>query len=189
MKFTKAVLFLLVFLSNYVVAKESKIKYITQILEPLGGKIEKPIDWFYKERHGGPSLIWILSEENPDLGAYTTGVKIQAIMGFSEIAHKTPEIFINEFIQNKKENVEILNECAPQEQDFFTRVCLGTLEEITFSKTTTIFHIQYSLFWNNEMDAIIIVTAGTSEELWEKYANVFDKMNQFELIDMDRFVQ
>jgi len=33
--------------------------FVLQVLEPTGGKIIRPKDWFYAERHGGPSYTWI----------------------------------------------------------------------------------------------------------------------------------
>ncbi len=37
------------------------------------------------------------------------------------------------------------------------------------------------------MDVAVVVIAGTRKELWETYASTFDKMSDFELIDMSRF--
>jgi hypothetical protein len=61
----------------------------------------------------------------------------------------------------------------------FTRVCLETEEGPD--------HILYGLFWGNEVDIVIVFTAGTTKELWDTYADTFDKMGDFELIDLKRF--
>ncbi|MBV8100153.1 MAG: hypothetical protein JOZ31_13440 [Verrucomicrobia bacterium] len=39
-------------------------EFVTQVLEPLGGKIVRPKDWFYTESHGGPSYVWTFSRED-----------------------------------------------------------------------------------------------------------------------------
>ncbi|SMF69948.1 hypothetical protein SAMN02745866_04365 [Alteromonadaceae bacterium Bs31] len=163
-----------------------KIEYVTQILEPTGGNIQKPKDWFYSERHGGSSLTWILSEENPDDGPYNTGVRIQLIQGIKAGTGKTPEEFVARFASDKEKTSEILSECERSEQDLFYRVCLET-KEIAVEGTKVRSHIQYSMFWNNELDIGIFVTAGTSEELWETKKEIFKKMEAFEFIDMKRF--
>ena len=35
--------------------------FVTQILEPTGGKILRPRNWFYSEGHRGPTLMAIRS--------------------------------------------------------------------------------------------------------------------------------
>jgi hypothetical protein len=37
------------------------------------------------------------------------------------------------------------------------------------------------------MDLAVVSIAGTTKELWETYAPIFDRMSAFELIDMKRF--
>jgi hypothetical protein len=37
------------------------------------------------------------------------------------------------------------------------------------------------------MDMAVVTIAGSTKQLWEIYAPIFDKMNAFELIDMKRF--
>jgi hypothetical protein len=62
----------------------------------------------------------------------------------------------------------------------FTRVCLETEEGPH--------HILYSLFWGtNDLDIAVVSIAGTTKELWPTYEATFNKMGEFELIDMKRF--
>ena len=101
-------------------------------------------------------------------------------MGVKEGAGKTPEEFIRDFVSEKKETVDrVVKDCPASVQGLFTRVCLETEEGPH--------HILYSLFWGNDMDIVIVFTAGTTKELWEEHAATFDKMAAFELIDMKRF--
>lgn len=183
----KNIIFAILFLSTPKIALcDPDIKFVTQILEPLGGKIEMPEKWFYRERHGGPVLMWILSEENSDKGPYNTGVRIQMLSGIKEGTGKSAEQFMKEFYAKKRNSVKVLSDCTATTKGLFTRLCLETLEVAT-EGTKLISHIQYSLFWNNNMDLAVVVTAGTSEELWGEKQKIFKKMEDFELIDMKRF--
>jgi hypothetical protein len=49
--------------------------------------------------------------------------------------------------------------------------------------------ILYSLFWGNDIDIAVVTTAGTKKELWDIYASTFDRMSEFELIDMERDIE
>lgn len=183
----KIVLLFLIFnIWSIDVFADGEIRYVTQILEPTGGKIEKPQNWFYRERHSGPSFTWILSEEDPNEGPYNTGVRIQLIQGIKAGTGKSPEEFISNFIANKKQVAEVISECAKAEQGLFYRLCLET-RELAVEGTKVKSHIQYSLFWNNEIDIGVFVTAGTSDELWNQKKDIFKAMEAFEFIDMKRF--
>jgi|SRR5215471_4699945 len=157
-------------------------EFVTQVLEPTGGKIPRPKDWFYNERHGGPMYVWTLSREDTSGNKrYTTGVRIQLIAKVKEVTGKTAKQFILDFVAAKqKEAARVIMTCKEQDQGLFTRICLETEEGP--------YHIRYSLFWGSSgMDLAVISIAGTTKELWETYAPVFDRMSAFELIDMNRF--
>jgi hypothetical protein len=154
--------------------------FVLQMLEPTGGKIVCPKDWFYAERHGGPSYTWIISKEDVEKGPYDTGVRIQTIVGVEKGTGKTPKQFVMDFIEKKrKEAKQIFDECEPEDQGLFTRVCLQTEEGP--------YRILYSAFWANGSDIVVVSTAGTKTEEWGKYSEIFDQMSNFELIDMKRF--
>jgi hypothetical protein len=155
-------------------------EFVMQILEPTGGKISRPKDWFYTESHRGPSYTWILSREDASKARYTTGVRIQTIVGVKEGTGKTPKEFILDFLAaKKKEAAKIIKTCAEKDEDLFTRVCVETEEGPD--------HILYSLFWGKNIDVVVVSIAGTTKELWDTYSATFDKMSSFELIDMKRF--
>jgi hypothetical protein len=160
---------------------ETPKEFVTQVLEPLGGEIKKPKDWYYREDHRKSTFMWTLSREDSQTGHYTTGVRIQAFVGIKEASGKSAKDFILDFIKTKKANAEVrvVETCDEKNQGMFTRICMEIEEGPN--------HIHYSLFWGNEMDIAVISIAGTSKELWHIYAPTFDKMNTFELIDMKRF--
>ena len=157
-------------------------EFVTQVLEPTGGKIPRPKAWFYAENHHGPVYDWLITREDTHAGTgpYTTGVRIQMVGHVKDGTGKSAKQFILDFIAaKKKEAAKVIKTCEPKEQYFFTRICLETEEGPH--------HILYSLFWgSNDFDYAVVVIAGTTKELWDTYAPVFDQMS-FELIDMKRF--
>ena len=79
-----------------------------------------------------------------------------------------------------KKATKVIKTCEEKDQGLFTRICLETEEGE--------YHVLYSLFWGSSgMDIAVVVIAGTVKQLWETYASTFDKMSDFELIDMSRF--
>lgn len=179
----KALLAVLMFAAAAVQAAETTpTKFITQTLEPTGGKIERPKDWHYLEQHHGPVYVWTISREkiSRDKG-YDTGVRIQTVVGVKERTGKTPKQFILEFVEKKKKTpgVKVIETCRPKDQGLFTRICLQVEEGPH--------RILYSLFWGNVADIAVLSIAGTKKEHWLTYAPAFDRMSHFELIDMKRF--
>jgi hypothetical protein len=153
--------------------------FVTQILEPTGGKIKRPKDWFYKESHNEFSFSWILSREDPSKGKYTTGMRIQMLVGIQKGTGKSPKKFVLDYVAAKKKEAKVLDTCGEHNQDLFTRICLETEEGP--------YHILYSFFWAEKLDMVVVVIAGTTKELWDVYASTFDRMGALELIDLKHF--
>jgi hypothetical protein len=166
---------------------DAQTNFKTQTLEPFGGKIQMPEDWHYRERHGGSSYLWTLSRENPDDGPYVTGVKIQYLMGVEAGTGQSAEQFLRQFAEQQKTKFKVLNECEAEAQDFFTRICLQTLEPASHLGDDLEFRIQYSLFWGNELDIAIVMIQGTLADHWDQYQTTFATMQAFDFIDMSRF--
>jgi hypothetical protein len=159
---------------------EAPTEFVTQILEPFGGKMLRPKDWFYTESHNGPSFTWIISREDASKAPYTTGVRLQMITGVKKGTGKTPKKFVLDYVaQKKKEATKIVNSCGETNQETFTRVCLETEEGR--------YHILYSLFWDNKIDWVVVSTSGTRKDLWDTFDPTFQKMGSMELIDLKRF--
>jgi hypothetical protein len=155
--------------------------FVLQVMEPLGGKIARPRDWFYSEDHRGPSFTWILSKEDSTKGRYETGVRIQTLVGVQKGTGRSPKDFVLGFIEGKKKEASrVIKSCDAKDQGLFTRVCLETEEGD--------YHILYSAFWGNDnLDVVVVSTAGAKKGDWPTYSPIFDTMGSFELIDMDRF--
>ena len=156
-------------------------EFVSQVLEPTGGKIDRPKDWFYSEGHRGQTYMWTISREDTSGGRpYTTGVRIQVFVGVKSAAGKTAKQFILDFLASKKQQATVIKTCNESDQGLFTRVCLETEEGAH--------RILYSLFWGSQnMDMAVVSIAGTTKEQWEAYAPVFERMGAFEIIDMKRF--
>lgn len=166
-----------------VFADAPTTEFVTQILEPTGGKILRPKDWFYVEGHRGMVYMWTLSREDSSGNKpYTTGVRIQTFVGVKQRTGKTAKQFILDFVAAKKKDARIIKSCDETNQGLFTRICLETEEGP--------YQILYSLFWgSNNMDIAVVSIAGTKKELWGTYSQTFEKMSVFELIDMKRFTK
>ena len=156
-------------------------EFVTQVLEPTGGEIVRPKEWFYAEGHRGPTFMWTISREDATGGTpYTTGVRIQAFTGVRKGTGKTAKQFVLEHMAVRRTGARVVSTRAEQNQGLFTRVGLETEEGP--------FHILYSMFWgNNDLDMAIVSIAGTLNELWTTYSPTFDRMAGFNLIDMSRF--
>ena len=151
--------------------------FVWQVLNPLGGEIQRPKGWFYTESHRAPSYSWILSREDASKGPYTTGMRIQMIVGVQEKTGKSPKEFVLDFAKKKKVDAEkVVKSCSETERETFTRMCLETEEGPH--------HILYSLFWGNKIDMVVVSISGTTKELWEMYSSTFDEMSDFRLLDM-----
>ncbi len=151
-----------------------------QLLEPLGGKILRPKNWYYTEGHRDPSYNWIISKEDVRKGPYDTGVRIQTLVGIQKETGQSPKDFVLDFYEQKKNSVQkVYKTCDPQDQGLFTRICLEVDEGA--------YRILYSLFWGNRVDLVVVSTAGAKKEDWPTYEPIFNRMAAFELIDMKRF--
>lgn len=157
------------------------IQYETQILEPTGGNIDRPKNWFFLEAHDQSSWLWIFSREKPEGKPYEVGMRIQAIPSIQEISGKTPKQFILDFKAQKKNEVDkVLRECAEINEGLFVHTCLEAEEGR--------YQILYSLFWGNEMDIVVVTISGAPKNEWARYKKVFERMSGFELIDVNRFI-
>ena len=159
--------------------------YVLQILEPTGGKIARPKDWFYTEKHHGSVYLWTISREN--IKNYKTGLKIQYFVGIKKATGKTPKEFCLSFLDSKQKTAKILSKFPEKKQYIFTRMGLEVEEKIKNKYGIQTFHIIYSVFWANESDLAIITITGSPVDLWHQFKKTFDIMNEFELIDMKRF--
>jgi len=102
-------------------------------------------------------------------------------VGIKGATDKAAKQFILDFVEaKKKESIKVIKTCPAKDQGMFMRMCLETEEGPH--------HILYSLFWgSDDLDVAVVTISGTTKELWNTYSATFDKMSDFELIDMKRF--
>jgi hypothetical protein len=169
-------------LQHFAVAEDAPTEFVTQVLEPTGGTILRPKNWFYAEKHQGPSYVWTLSREDPFASKpYETGLSIQTFTGMKAHLGKTAEQFMLGIRDLRaKAASKVISSCEPKDQGIFTRVCLETEERG--------FHVRYSFFWgSHDEDVGVLTTAGAPLKLWDTYAPTFDKMAEFALLEPKRF--
>ena len=179
MKLLHAVAALIV--ATVAVAGDGSTVFVEQVLEPIGGKIQRPKDWYYTEAHRGTTYRWIISKEDVSGGKrYKTGLSLQTFVGVKEKTGKTAEQFIREVVASKAGTTKTLRECQATSQGMFVRMCLETEEGP--------YRISYSLFWGADgLDIAVVSVAGAPKEEWQRYQPVFERMAVFEIIDMKRF--
>jgi hypothetical protein len=177
----KSLLVVAFLLSPMALADTAPTEFVTQTLEPTGGKIQMPKEWFYLEHHHGPVYSWTLSKEKPEgIVPYTTGVAIQTFTHVQKGTGKSAKQFLLDFAAARAISGKVVKTCEARDQGMFTRICLEVEEGI--------YHVLYSLFWlSSGGDIAIVSSAGTTKELWSTYAPTFERMASFELIDMKRF--
>ena len=161
--------------------------YDLQELKPTGGRILRPKGWFYTEGRREHAYMWTISKEDPSKGPYETGVRIQCFIGVQEATGKTPKEFVQSFVDGKKKTASVISQRAQHKQGLFTRIGLEVKESLALGGKERPYHILYSCFWGDGADLVAIVISGAPAEQWEKYADAFDAMSGFELIDMKRF--
>jgi hypothetical protein len=162
--------------------------YTLQILEPTGGKIARPNGWFYDEHNTPSGYLWTISREHPRKGPYAVGEHIQVFMKLEEIGKISSEAFIQGFVADKKQSAaRVVSECASMIQSIFQRRCLETEEVLPTDSGAKRFHIQYSLFWAN--DLAVVATFGAPVEEWANVQRFAEAMATFEIIDMSRFAK
>lgn len=152
--------------------------YELQKLDTTEGRIARPKGWFYLHRADKLSLHWVLSKEDTRQGAgYHTGMRIQFTPAATQAAKMPPGQFVERFIAQKQQSAEVKRTCAAERVGQFQRRCLETVEGQ--------YRILYSLFWSEELDAIVVTTFGAPAGEWEQARHIADRMNEFELLGDD----
>jgi len=154
--------------------------FVLQKLEPTGGEVLRPVNWYYTARHNKTSFLWTISKENAAAGPYETGMRIQTFINVEAGTGRSPKQFVLEFFEQKKMSTQVIRTIPERNQGLFSRVGLETEEGK--------YRILYSGFWGNNSDIVIFTIAGALSSEWSQYQDTFNRMANFKLIDMDRFV-
>ena len=98
--------------------------FVMQVMEPTGGKILRPKDWFYYEGHRKGAWMWTITKEDTKGGKekYETGVRIQVFADVSEQTDESAEVFINQFLAQTRKAAKVVHKhCEPETLGFFER--------------------------------------------------------------------
>lgn len=148
-----------------------------QVLDTTQGRIAKPKGWFYSHSADKFSLSWILAKEDPKAGRYETGFRIQFVPNATDAAKLPLEQYVDRFIAQRQQSAEVKRLCSAQRVGQFLRRCLETIEGPH--------RILYSLFWSQELDALVVTIFGAPVAEWEQARYIADRMNEFELLGAD----
>ena len=68
-----------------------------------------------------------------------------------------------------------------------SRACVWKPRERPAGIGGTLYQVQYSLLWGNDVDMVCVVIAGAPAADWETYRSTFKVMSDMLLIDPTRF--
>lgn len=159
--------------------------FVLQELKPVGGSILCPRDWFYAERHKGPSLMWVISKEDPSLGRYETGVTIQYIIDVKNRFGTTPGAFVQSLIEQKTKTAKVIHQGRERRLGRLTQADLVVEETVSRRGRSELRRASYFLLWNDEADLAIALMRATTPEQWDKYKDILDVMRDLNLCDME----
>jgi len=153
--------------------------FVSQKLAPFTAEVMRPKDWFYHENHRGPSYTWIISKEDTKGGTkrYETGVQIQGFFGIKEHTKKSPEDFVADFLDTRREMEGVSTIQMSEEQT------VGPFKLITLATEEGGDRIVQTCYWGDgeEFDVVVVILRGTKVELWDAFRPVFDKLGAFDL--------
>ena len=178
--------FCILFVSVFSLAEEDTA-FTFSIMEPLGGTVPHPVGWSLREAHGSNHYKWMVAEKFLENGSFSTGVTIQAFPEVREQVGKPASVFVHESISSLTDNARVLSKCTSMEAGIFERICSESHETLTINSITEEYRIDYSGFWNDEIDLGVIVIFGVPKARFAKYEDVFEKMSRITLIDLERF--
>lgn len=156
--------------------------YVLQILDPTDGKIARPSDWYYKSEGTPSGWLWTLSAEDPSIGDYETGLRMQLLVGVEKKTKKSRYTFAQNFLENKRTSTTVVRECPETDQGQFRRQCLEVIENIKGTHGVNAYHILYSVLWGNTLDMVVVTTFGAPQDKWEAVKKISEIMSAIELI-------
>lgn len=156
--------------------------YVLQALEPTGGRIAKPKDWYYSSKGTPNGWLWTFSAEEPSQNGYETGLRLQLLLGVETSTKKSRFTFAQDFLEKKRQSAAVIRECPETDQGDFKRQCLEVIENVSRPYGMKKYHILYSVFWGNKLDMVVVSTFGAPEDKWEKVKTVSEVMAAVEVI-------
>jgi hypothetical protein len=160
--------------------------YVRQQLEPTGGEIARPIDWYFHTRQTPSGWIWTMSKEDARSGgAYLTGQRIQLMVGVEGSSGLTRAGFVDRYLADRRRGNRVLMECPATDMGEFHRRCLEVVETGEVDGEPRSFRVMYSLMWGKQLDMVVSSTFGAPAETWRADALRSEPMTGFRLLGPD----
>lgn len=156
--------------------------FVLQPLTETDGQIARPKDWFYTSKGTASGWVWTLSKEDPAMGSYETGLRVQLLVGVAEKSGKTREAFAKHFISGKRAAAEVMHECPKIDLGEFYRQCIEVIESLPSKAGSSSYRIIYSVMWGKELDMVVVSTFGSPPQAWETAAPIAEAMAHFRLL-------
>lgn len=159
--------------------------YVRQQLEPTGGEIAKPIDWYFHTQETPSGWIWTLSKEDSRKGGYLTGQRIQLMVGVEATSGLTRAGFVDRYLSDRSRGNKVLSRCPPTDLGEFHGRCVEVVETGEVDGEPRDFRVMYSLMWGKDLDMVVSSTFGAPVETWRADARRSQPMTGFRLLGPD----
>lgn len=159
--------------------------YVRQQLEPTGGEIAKPIDWYFHTQETPSGWIWTVSKEDPREGAYLTGQRIQLMVGVEATSGLTRAGFVDQYLADRRRDNQVLSQCPATDLGEFHGRCVEVVQKGEVDGETRSFRIMYSVMWGKELDMVVTSIFGAPVDTWRADARRSEPMTGFQLLGPD----
>jgi len=159
--------------------------YVRQQLEPTGGEIAKPIDWFFHSQETPTGWIWTLSKEDPRKGGYSTGQRIQLMVGVEATSGLTRAGFVDRYLADRSRGRQVMSQCPATDLGEFHGRCVEVIEQGEVDGEPRAFRVMYSLMWGKDLDMVVGSTFGAPVDSWREDARRSQPMTGFRLLGPD----
>lgn len=157
-----------------------------QCLDPLGGNLTMPCNWYYEGGMTPTGFLFRASKENLEGGRYLTGMRIQGIVDVYKNNRVSPFDVVMMNKNNFKKSAKIIiKDCSEENSPPFRKTCLETIQENPYNSNDD-FHIIYSFFWDEKLDWVVTSIFGAPESEWKEAKEIYGVMGRFTIIDLSK---
>ena len=155
--------------------------FVLQPLEETDGSILRPQDWHFRSAGTTSSWAWSISEDEPRNGGYSTGLRIQLLVGVSARTGQSRQDFVEQFLERTRRSAEVIQDCEVEALKGFRRRCLEVLQPPS-AEGQSAFRVLYTLTWFEQLDLVAVATFGSPPEHWDDVAEARQMMSEVVLI-------
>lgn len=143
-------------------------------LEPVGGTIMQPQSWHFHHQPDRFGHTWIIAREPAN--QYETGLRVQLVTGTQRYLKDKPKDFAKKFISDKKSAAKTFSAQCDASAPAANSLCLETEETIPYPSGKKQFRILYKVQWYDELDSVVVYTAGAPAADWATWQPVLTAM-------------